>query len=77
MNNRGKRHKNLKVRCSLIFVSGKKAILSNERRSCFHNESHASGDRVQCLFLSDRSSSRHLLYTNLVKGSNFALVTPM
>ena len=35
----GKEHKMLKkVKCSLIFVSGKKAILSSERRACFDSE---------------------------------------
>ena len=37
----------------------------------------ASGDRVQCAFVSDRSFSKHLLYATLVMGSNLTLLSCM
>ena len=47
-------------KCSLLFLSGKTAILSYDGVRILTMQSVASGDRVQCSFLSDRSLSKHL-----------------
>ena len=38
-------------------------------------KSAMSGDRVQCIFVGYRSSSKHLIYTTQVIGSNFTFLS--
>ena len=81
MNNSTFFHQNAKiVKYSLLFVSGKKAILSFEWCACFDSKKRCGVDRVRCSFLSDRSLSKHssehftyLLVIDVVRGSYFGI----
>ena len=63
------------VKCSLVFVSAKEAILSNKRHACFDSEKSWRPRSVFISWLQELVND--LLYATLVKGSSLAFLLPM
>ena len=59
----------------MLYISGKKQFNHMNGVPVLTVKSAASGVRVQCSFVCDRSLSKRFLYTTFVKGSNFALLS--